>query len=219
LAHLIPVPLLVVSAVLTVRAELRQQQRLVYVLKPLTTLLIILVAALSFLSPAANAGFTIGVLVGLAFSLGGDMALMLESERAFLIGVILFLLAHAVYALGFTLPNGFHLPDLVTGALLLTLGSIIYAYLRPGLGKMRLPVLAYVLIVCLMVNRALSAFFGVAFTPAQAWLLAGGATLFWLSDVILAVNRFRRPLAWHRLSLLPYFGGQLLIALSPSYFA
>jgi hypothetical protein len=32
------------------------------------------------------------------------------------------------------------------------------------------------------------------------------------------VNRFRRPFEANRLGLFLYFGGQLLIALSPSYF-
>jgi len=69
-----------------------------------------------------------------------------------------------------------------------------------------------------MVNRAISTFFGTAFTTTQAWLLTIGAMLFWLSDLVLAVNRFRRPFRANRLGLFLYFGGQLLIALSPSFF-
>jgi uncharacterized membrane protein YhhN len=78
--------------------------------------------------------------------------------------------------------------------------------------------LACVLIICLMVNRVLSAFLGDAFTLAQAWLLSAGATLFGLWDLVLAINRFRRPLSWNGLGLFRHFGGQMLIALSPSYF-
>jgi uncharacterized membrane protein YhhN len=69
-----------------------------------------------------------------------------------------------------------------------------------------------------MVNRAFSTFFGDAFTTTQAWLITLGAVLFWLSDLVLAINRFRRPLKWEALGLYLYYGGQLLIALSPSYF-
>jgi uncharacterized membrane protein YhhN len=92
-------------------------------------------------------------------------------------------------------------------------------YLLPGLGKMKGPVLFYILVICFMVNRAVSTFFGTAFTTTQAWLLTLGAMLFWLSDLVLAINRFRHPFEANRLGLFLYYGGQLLIALSPSYFA
>jgi uncharacterized membrane protein YhhN len=45
-----------------------------------------------------------------------------------------------------------------------------------------------------------------------------GAFLFWLSDLILAINRFRKPLKAAPLGLLLYYGAQFLIALSPSFF-
>lgn len=219
MAHLIPVPLVALTATLTVRAELRQEWRQVYLVKPLTSLLVIGVAALSFLGPSVDTGLAAWVLVGLVFSMGGDIALMFASSRAFMVGLILFLLAQLVYTIGFTVPNGFHLPDLATGAALLALAVAVYLYLLPGLGKMRLPVLVYILVICAMVNRALSAFFGHAFTLTQAWLLSTGALLFWLSDLLLGISRFRHPLTWNRLGLFLYFGGQMLIALSPSYSA
>jgi uncharacterized membrane protein YhhN len=219
MAHLIPIPFLAVTVTLLVRAELRHDPRLRYFLKPLSTLLVIAVALLSFLAPNVQASFTLWVTLGLVLSLGGDVALMFQSNRAFLIGLVLFLLAHVVYAIGFTLPNGFHAADLITGAVLLALAVGIYLYLKPGLGRMKGPVLFYILIICFMVNRAASAFFGTAFTTTQAWLLTLGATLFWLSDLVLAVNRFRHPFEANRLGLFLYYGGQLLIALSPSYFA
>ncbi len=101
----------------------------------------------------------------------------------------------------------------------MALAALIYLYLKPGLGKMQGPVLFYILAICFMVNRAVSTFFGAFFTTTQAWLIALGAILFWLSDLLLAVNRFRHPFRLERLGLYLYYGGQLLIALSPSYFA
>jgi uncharacterized membrane protein YhhN len=215
---LLVVPFVAVAVFLLIRAQLRAAPRQVYVLKPLSTLLVILVAVLSFGAPGAQAGYTAGVLAGLILSLGGDVALMFESSRAFLAGLALFLLAHVAYAVTFTAHNGFHPGDLASGGALLALAVAVYLYLRPGLGKMKGPVIGYVVIICLMVNRAVSAFFGAAFTPTQAWLITVGAVLFWLSDLVLAVNRFRRPLKYHRLGLALYYGGQLLIALSPAYF-
>jgi uncharacterized membrane protein YhhN len=219
MTHLLPIPILIVTVSLLVLSRLRANQRLEYRTKPTSTLLVILVALLSLLRPEAQPAYTLLIVLGLVLSLGGDVALMLRTSRMFLIGLVLFLLAHVVYALTFTAWNGFHAADRITGLILLALAAVTFVYLRPGLGKMQVPVLFYILVISFMVNRALSAFFGTAFTPAQAWLISLGAILFWLSDLMLAVNRFRRPFRLEATSLFLYYGGQLLIALSAAYFA
>ena len=218
MTQLIPIPFLLVTVPLLIRASLKGNQSQVYVLKPLSTLLVIAVALLSLLTPTAQPAFTLWIAFGLVLSLGGDVALMFESDRAFLVGLVLFLLAHVAYSIAFTVPNGFHTADIITGAVLLGVGVAIYLYLRPGLGSMKGPVILYTLIICFMVNRAISTFFGDAFTTTQAWLMSIGAVFFMLSDIVLAINRFRQPIKTERFSLFAYYLGQLLIALSPSYF-
>jgi uncharacterized membrane protein YhhN len=216
--QLIPIPFLAVTVTVLVWAEYRGAQRVIYVAKPLSTLLVIVVALFSLAQPDARPAFTWWVTAGLVLSLGGDVALMFKTDRAFLAGLVLFLLAHVVYAIGFTLPNGFYAQDLISAGVLLAIAVAVYAYLKPGLGGMKGPVIFYIAVICVMVNRAVSTFYGDYFSQTQAWLLTLGASLFWLSDLVLAVNRFRRPFEANRLSLFLYFGGQLLIALSPSYF-
>lgn len=218
MTHLLPIPFIALTVTLLVRAEFRGERQQVYLWKPLSTVLIITVALLSFFQPGVCVGFTLWVTAGLVLSLGGDVALMFESNKAFLIGLVLFLLAHVVYSIGFTVYNGFQPQDLVSAAALLVVAVGVFLYLRPGLGKMQGPVALYIVVICFMVNRAISTFFGDVFTTTQAWLLSAGATLFWLSDLVLAVNRFRRPFELNRLGLYLYYSGQLLIALSPSYF-
>jgi uncharacterized membrane protein YhhN len=219
MVQLIPVPVILVTVTLLVLAKFRENRRQEYVCKPLSTVLVIGVALLSLLNPNVQPWFTLWVTLGLVLSLGGDVALMLRSQRMFLIGLVLFLLAHVVYSIAFTVPNGFHGGDLVSGAVLLLLAATVFFYLRPGLGTMQGPVLFYILVICFMVNRAISTFLGSAFSPTQAWLLTLGAILFWLSDLMLAINRFRRPFKAEPVGLFLYYGGQLLIALSPAYFA
>jgi uncharacterized membrane protein YhhN len=194
---------------LLIRAEFRSDKRQIYFFKPLSTLLVILVAALSFSTPGAKVGYTAGVLVGLVLSLGGDVALIFPSDRAFLAGLIFFLLAHVAYAVTFTLFNGFYPGDLASGGVLLALAVVVYRYLEPGLKKMKGPVIVYTAAICLMVNRAISAFFGATFTRTQAWLMSAGAFLFSISDLMLAVNRFRRPFF---LDFRPDAGGEPLPA-------
>lgn len=219
MTSLIPIPFLAVTVSLLVRAQFRGARQQVYLFKPLSTLLVIVVGLLSFTTPGVQPFFSAGITLGLILSMGGDVALMFKTGRAFLVGLILFLLAHIAYAITFTVPNGFHPQDLVTAAILLAIAVPVYLFLRPGLGKMKIPVIFYILVICFMVNRAVSTFFGDAFTITQAWLMTLGAVLFWLSDLLLAVNRFRLPFKAEPLGLFLYYGGQLLIALSPSLFS
>jgi uncharacterized membrane protein YhhN len=215
--HLVPIPLLVVSVTWLIWAEYKGRKDWVHVAKPLSTLLVILVAALALTRPGVDGAYTAWILVGLAWSMVGDVALMFPSQRAFLIGLAAFLVAHVVYTLVFAIYSGFQPADLATGAILLVIAAAVYRYLLPGLGRMKVPVAVYILIICLMVNRAVSTLFGDVFSPAAAWLVAAGAFLFWISDLMLGINRFRRPFSWNRISLAFYFGGQLLIALSAAY--
>jgi uncharacterized membrane protein YhhN len=218
MAYLWLIPVIAITVTLLVRAELRGERRQVYLWKPLSTVLVIAVAVLSLAQPNAIPAFTLWVTCGLVLSLGGDVALILESARAFLAGLVLFLLAHVVYAVAFTLYNGFHAQDLITAAILGMISVLFYLYLWPGLGRMKVAVAIYVLFIATMVNRALSTFFGETLSTTQAWLISIGAILFMVSDMVLAVNRFRHPFKANRLGLYFYYGGQLLIALSTHYF-
>jgi uncharacterized membrane protein YhhN len=217
MVQLVPIPILVVSTTLLIRAEYLARKDHVYVAKPISTLLVIVVAALSFTRAESDPAYTAWILGGLVLSMVGDVALMFPSQRAFLGGLVAFLLAHVAYTLVFTLYNGFQRPDLITGGVLLGIAAAVYITLLPGLGRMKLPVAVYIVIICLMVNRAWSTLLGDTFGRAAAWMVAAGALLFWISDLMLGINRFRRPFAGNRISLGFYYAGQALIALSAAY--
>lgn len=216
---LYPIPVLAITVLWLIWAGFEGRQRQVYIAKPLSTLLVIVVALLSLLEPTRNSLYTTGVLVGLFFSLGGDVALMFpEKPKAFLVGLVLFLIAHIAYTVVFTALGRFSPWDVLSALLLLTAGVGFYRLIRPGLGPLKGPVIGYMLVISLMVHRALSTYAGPAFTSGQALMIAFGALLFYLSDVILAANRFWKPWRYHRWSLALYYGGQLLIALAASFF-
>jgi uncharacterized membrane protein YhhN len=217
---LYPTPILFVTVALLIRAELLGKRRQVYLLKPLSTLLVIAVALLSLLEPVWNPTYTVGVGVGLVLSLGGDVALMFqERRRAFVLGLVLFLLAHVAYTVTFTLLGAFSAWDLLSAAVLLAAGVSVYGLLRPTLGPMAGPVIAYIVVISVMVNRTGSTWASPLFGAGQATMVWAGAVLFYLSDLILALNRFWRPWRYNRLGLALYYGGQLLIALAAGYFA
>ena len=183
-------------------------------------LLVIGVALGALRAPGGSGPFTWGVLLGLLLSLGGDVALMFQQHRrAFLAGLVLFLCAHLAYAATFA-AHGQHSPaDYLTLGLLLAAAAGCYRLLAPGLGDLRWPVLAYIAVISLMVAAAASLLANPALARDAALLALAGALLFYLSDLVLAADRFWRPLRYNRLSLFPYFGGQLLIAMAPARLA
>jgi uncharacterized membrane protein YhhN len=213
------IPLLAVTIPFLVRAGILEKWRQVYVLKPLSTLVVIAAAALSFLQPEKSMTYTIGVLVGLTFSLVGDVALMFEKKRKlFLMGLGSFLLAHVAYAVAFGILGRASWWDAVSAAVLLLVGVGIYRLLRPKLDGMQGPVLVYIVAISVMVSRAVSTVSSPTFGTGQAVMIAVGAVSFYVSDAILALCRFWRPWRYRRISLAFYYIGQLLIALAASLF-
>ena len=218
MVHWVPIPLLVVAVFFLIRAEFRADRAAVRFWKPASTLLVILVAGLSWLSPAVHHVYSAWILVGLLCSLAGDVALMFPAERAFKLGLFAFLLAHVAYSIAFTLLAAFRQADLISGLFLLAFVLWFYRFLAPGLGNNRVPVIVYMLVICVMVNRAVSTVFSEHFGGVQSAVIAVGAFAFWISDLMLGLNRFGKPFSWNRLSLAFYYGGQVLIALSASLF-
>ncbi|MBN1533256.1 MAG: lysoplasmalogenase [Spirochaetes bacterium] len=213
--------LMAVMLVLLHRAEFAGNQRGIYMTKPLCSTLMVAVLLLSLCPSACGRWqYTLALLAGMLLSFGGDMALMFmnASKKAFRIGLVLFLLGHVAYIVVFTAFSGFHRSDWVSALVLAVLAVGIYLYLRPGLGDMKVPVLAYVVIISLMVNRAISTFYGTYFNFTQAALITSGAIMFFVSDVILAMHRFRHNWRYGRINLAFYYTGQVLTALSASFF-
>ena len=213
------IPLLTGTVFFLIRAGILGKRRQIYLLKPISTLIVIAVASLSLLQPERNVAFTVGVLLGLTLSLGGDVALMFEEKRkAFIVGLGLFLLAHIAYAVVFAVLGRVSWWDVPSTAVLLAAGVGVYLLLKANLGAMRVPVIAYIVVISVMVGRAVSTLSSPVLGTGQAVMVALGAVLFYISDAILAACRFWKPWRYRRISLAFYYSGQLLIALAASSF-
>jgi len=178
---------------------------LLFVFKPLTTVLIMLVAW------RRTGPMRTWVLAGLTASLAGDVAL-LWPDRGFVPGLLAFLVAHLCYLVAFTrearfvkaAPAAFIFYGVVAAALL--------AVLWPGVpAPLRVPVLAYV--VCLAGMAAQAAARARTLRAPLAWRAALGGGLFVASDALLAFDRFNAPLpAASLLVLATYWAAQACIA-------
>lgn len=180
-----------------------------YLLKPLTTLLIIGVA----ISQDSTAPlYHQWVLVALGLSLLGDIALMFHGNRWFLTGLGSFLLAHLAFIAAFL--SGVESPTLPWWAVLSPLaGALVLPRLWPGAKSLRPAVVAYGLVLCGMVLAAAARY--QADPGATALLALAGAVLFQASDSLLG---FRQFVAAYRgaqpLILATYWLAISLIALS-----
>lgn len=141
-----------------------------------------------------------------------------DNPKAFRIGLVLFLLAHIAYTVVFIILGQFTAWDILSGVTLFAAALGLYRLFQPNLGSMKIPVILYIVVISLMVNRAIALFASPDFSCTQAWMIVAGAVLFYISDVILAANRFWRPWKYQRISLGFYYAGQMLIALAASYF-
>jgi uncharacterized membrane protein YhhN len=156
------------------------------------------------------------VLTGILLSAVGDIALVFEGERAFVLGLVLFLGTHLAYVAAFVLGGAGEpwtplVGVLVFGASSGWLVSRLWLRVRPAL---RVPLLIYAATITAMVASAFASLTG-NWPPAAAAAAAGGALLFYFSDANLAWNRFVQPYPHgHTVTLWLYWTGQLGIALA-----
>jgi uncharacterized membrane protein YhhN len=123
-----------------------------------------------------------------------------------------------VYSAVFILFGTYTLWDIPVLCILGGAGTGFYFLIRRGLGRMRIPVIVYIVVISWMVSRAFSAFSSPVLSNQQAWMISTGAVLFYISDVILAANQFWKSWKYQRISLIFYYSGQWLIALSAGSF-
>ncbi len=181
-------------AILDWIAVAQHNKRREYIFKPATLVVIWIGAAMLAYQGTANPRLARYFLFALIFSLAGDIFLMLPDESFFLPGLIAFLLAHVSYILGLT-PTLPPAPALSLLIVIAPVGIFFYRRIAAGLRaheqeEMLLPTAAYTLILSLMLWSAWATFFRPGWTPTGRALVAGGATLFFASDAMLAWNRF-----------------------------
>jgi alkenylglycerophosphocholine hydrolase len=200
------------SAALAIAADWEERRhRIFFVLKPLTTLLIIAVAAsISMSTPYAQ-----WVLLALALSLCGDVFLMFgdgarASDRAFIAGLVSFLLAHLGFVAAFV--QGIGSPDLPGWLAAVVFAAIALLFvLLPRAGALKLPVLVYCLVLAAMAFAAAARH--ETFNDADSLRAVYGALLFMLSDALLGVRRFVGRYRYAQaLILSTYWGAIGLIA-------
>jgi uncharacterized membrane protein YhhN len=186
----------------------RDNRRLEYVCKP--AVLLLLVATAVALEPAPGLEARRAWFVAaLAFSLAGDILLMLPRDR-FVAGLGAFLVAHLCYVAGFLSDAPGRIALLVAAVLvavaIVPFARVVLAGVRRTDRDLVAPVCGYIVVISAMVVTALA---------TGSWLAGAGAVLFAVSDSMIAWSRFVRPFAWSSVAIMvTYHLGQAGLVLS-----
>ena len=119
------------------------------------------------------------------------------------------------YTLGFFYVSLTNLWTWLGSLIVLVTSGLVFSWLNPHLGSMRLPVLLYIMIITIMLAGAWS----VLGDSNLAWpgrlMVFVGALSFYVSDLFVARQRFLKKDFLNRLIGLPmYYTGQFLLAFS-----
>jgi uncharacterized membrane protein YhhN len=156
------------------------------------------------------------IVAGLGLCAIGDVALIRRERSWFLAGLVAFLLGHVAYAVAFNTRASLLTLHPVPMAAIIAVSIGLFLYFRPHLGKMLWPAAAYIVVITLMLISAMAVAAGEGGSVGPGLLVPLGATLFYVSDITVARDRFMPGVGFaNRAYGLPlYYAAQFLFALS-----
>ncbi|MBN7814132.1 lysoplasmalogenase [Algoriphagus pacificus] len=196
---------------------LEKKQELRYFSKPLI-IIGLLIYFFQITKPIASTLLTKSILGALVFSWIGDVLLLWPNLFAYGLGA--FLLAHICYIIGFKVaqknPGEIGQINFIKSFLLslpfFILAAFVYYLIQPNLGVLKIPVIIYVITIVSMVNTARERFGKCQ--NSSFWQVMIGATLFFISDGVLAIDRFYMEFPEAGILIMgTYAVGQLLIVM------
>jgi uncharacterized membrane protein YhhN len=201
-----------VFAALEAWALWKSWNRLEYVAKP--AVMICLFVWLYLNTGLQGVTFWFGV--GLLFSLAGDVLLMISLDRMFMFGLVAFLFAYVAYLFGFQNelrevgPWSVLLIVILSVSAVRVMRRIVSAMRAKGQTRMVNPVILYSTVITVMLYAAMTTISNPEWKTGASFFVSMGAFLFYLSDIILAWNKFVSPLKNGRiLNIATYHLGQI----------
>jgi len=167
--------------------------------------------ALAFASGAADSSYGRLVLVALALGWIGDVALAIDRPNWFTVGLAAFLLSHLAYVAAFQVHGLRAIAAAVTLGLLALPAGAVGRWLLPHVPRdLRVPVIAYIAVITVMVAAATG-----SASDGIPWPVLPAALTFYVSDLAVARDKFVSPGFANRAIGLPlYYTAQILFAVS-----
>jgi len=182
------------------------------------TVLSSLFVVVALVQPHLISGYYNFLLAGLIFCLLGDIFLALPQKGMFLAGLVVFLTGHVLYIVGFLRVTEIGQWAGMGSLVIIVVGGLVYFRLRTYLGRMKIPVIFYMIVISVMMAGAWSIFRDCSLAGSGRIMIFAGALLFYVSDLFLARHRFLKEEFSNRLTGLPlYYSGQFLLAFSVGF--
>lgn len=154
------------------------------------------------------------MILALLFSLAGDILLMFDEQNPnfFIFGLIAFLLAHVMYIVVYLKHRNTSRQPFAFIIILLVYAAGLFYLLKDDLGDMLIPVMVYMVVILTM---ATTAYLRKGKVPIQNYnLVFLGAILFLVSDSLLSLNLFYKPIPFANfMIMLTYALAQFFIVL------
>ncbi len=198
--------------------------------KCICSVLFILIGVFAMIASSNYSLYAGLMLIGLAFSLGGDYFLSVsDTTKDFITGVACFLSAHVFYIYAYskvisakTGGSFFNAYEAFSVVALLIALYLVQKKLELDFGDIKIPIFVYAAVIMTMLVKAVSLSMrllladGVQHAAEIAALLGAGAFLFVFSDAVLSLIMFggKKTKKMQVLNLFTYYYGQMLLACS-----
>ncbi|PZX48516.1 lysoplasmalogenase [Algoriphagus chordae] len=158
------------------------------------------------------------VLAALIFSWLGDILLLWEDF--FMYGIGAFLLAQICYIIGFkvaqkapeSIMNVNFVKTFIINLPIYFIAAFVFYMINPNLGVLKIPVIVYIIAIVSMVTTARERY-GKC-NSASFWQVFIGASLFFISDGLIALDKFYQPIPDADLMIMgTYAIAQLMIVM------
>jgi uncharacterized membrane protein YhhN len=198
--YLIPAILLPISALLYIALIHKRPIKGDWAIKAMPALSL---AALSLILIPGIHGYLL--CAGFVLSACGDISLSFNGEKYFIGGLVSFLLAHVVYIVTYANGSPWSTEYWWMLVFLGIFGVVMLIVLTPKLGEMKIPVYVYMSVILTMDAMAV-------LNGSEGLLLIPGALIFTVSDSILALDKFNKPIRGAQYWIMStYYVGQTLI--------
>ena len=192
--------------------EKKKDRKPLLIVKSILSLLFVITA---LLQPHSVPAYYHYLFIGLIFCLIGDVCLALPQEKAFMGGLVAFLVGHLFYIFSFL--SLIQISYWISTGLLIMFGmsTLVFFWLRPHLKSMLIPVLIYILVITVMASGAWAVFWKSSFQISGRAFILAGSLCFYFSDLFVARDKFIKEEYRNQLLGLPlYYAGQFLLAFS-----
>ena len=201
--------ILVTCLSLVLWGEFKKKIIWVALFKPLSSLGFLIFAYAGWVEGQQDIIYQWAIWVALLLSALGDVLLIKQDDKALLLGLAAFLLAHVAYCVACLLEiySVFYFSILVM--ISLVGGVFAYRYFKTSIPHdLQKATIAYIIVIAMMVASALNYAYVIESVP-----LAIAAVAFWWSDISVANARFMQAGFVNRLWGLPlYYLAQILFA-------